>query len=390
MRMEGIGEKGRVAAGPRLRLRPLPSLKARIPELDGLRGVAILLVVLYHYLEPLHRNAQGTLYYALAPARMGWIGVDLFFVLSGYLIASILMENRDSPAFFRTFYIRRFCRILPLYLVVVVGCYVVHHLVVRTPGPPLYQYLTFTQNFWMAAAGQFGIGLLAVTWSLAVEEQFYVLLPPLVRFNPPRRLLAIVIGCMLLAPVLRYLCIAKAGPQGMFVAQVLPFTHLDTLMLGVLLAWMHARDLAIPRRLVRVVWVISAAFIAFSAFQPPGPIAVIPPLAATFFYVAVTLFCASTLAIALDGGFRFLRWKALTYTGLISYGLYLLHQPLNAAMHMVFRQNWTDVRLAIVSFAVVYIISALSWEWFEKRFVRFGHRFRYSMTQPERSMTQPD
>jgi peptidoglycan/LPS O-acetylase OafA/YrhL len=154
-----------------------PFSKARIPELDGLRGLAILIVIAFHYVEPLHTTAQGTLRHVLAPVRMGWIGIHLFFVLSGFLIASILMATRDSPTFFRTFYIRRFYRILPLYLVVVAGCYVVHHLFVRTPGPPLYQFLTFTQNFWMAAKGQFGIGLLSVTWSLAVEEQFYALLP---------------------------------------------------------------------------------------------------------------------------------------------------------------------------------------------------------------------
>jgi peptidoglycan/LPS O-acetylase OafA/YrhL len=83
----------------------------------------------------------------------------------------------------------------------------------------------------MAAKGQFGIALLARTWSLAVEEQFYVLLPPLVRFNPSRRLPAIVIGCMLLAPGLRYFFIARAGQHGVFAAHVLLFTHLDGLML---------------------------------------------------------------------------------------------------------------------------------------------------------------
>jgi peptidoglycan/LPS O-acetylase OafA/YrhL len=352
--------------------------RGRQPELDGLRGVAILLVIAFHYLEPLHRTAQGWLRIALAPARMGWIGVDLFFVLSGYLIGSILMANRDSPTFFGTFYIRRFYRILPLYLVVVAGCFAVHQWFVRTSAPPLVQYLTFTQNFWMAAKGQFGIGLLAITWSLAVEEQFYALLPPLVRFNPSKRLLAIVIGCILLAPVLRYFFIAKAGQYGVFAANVLLFTHLDALMLGVLLAWMRARDVTVPRRLVRVVWVISAALLTLSALRLPRPEAVARPMMATFFYEVITLFCASTLVIALDGGFRCLRWKALTYTGLISYGLYLMHQPLNWAMHMAFRwKNWKDVRLAMVSFVVVYIIAALSWEWFEKRLVRFGHRFQY-------------
>ena len=357
-------------------------IKERVPDLDGLRGVAILLVIAFHYVEPLHRTAQGTLRNVLAFARMGWMGVDLFFVLSGYLIGSILMANRDSPAFFRTFYIRRFARILPLYLVVVAGCYLVHQLYVRTPGPPLYQYLTFTQNFWMAATGKFGVALLGITWSLAVEEQFYAMLPPLVRFNPSKRLLAIVIGCILLAPVLRYLFVANAGQHGMFAAHVLLFTHLDALMLGVLLAWLRARDIAIPLRPVRVVWVLSAAWITYSLLLTPQPGAVPRPSMITLFYVLVTLFCTSTLVIALHGGFPFLRWKALTYTGLISYGLYLMHQPLNWAMHVVFRwKDWKDLRLAMVSFVVVYIIAALSWEWFEKRFVRFGHRFRYQDDQ---------
>lgn len=359
----------------------LPTLKARIPELDGLRGIAILLVIAYHYLEPLHRNAKGSLYYTLAPARMGWIGVELFFVLSGYLIGSILMTTRESPTFFRTFYIRRFCRILPLYLLVVIGCYVAHQLFVGTPGPPLYQYLTFTQNFWMATTGQFGIGLLAVTWSLAVEEQFYALLPPLVRFNPWRRLLAIVLGFVAVAAVLRYFLIATAGQHGLFAAMVLPFTHFDAPMLGVLLAWLRARNIAIPRRLVRVVWVLSAALLVASALQPLRPGEPLRPMLAVFYYQVIMLFCASTLLIALDGGFRFLRWKALTYTGLISYGLYLMHQPLNLALHYVLRwRDWKDMRLAAVSFVAVYLAAALSWHWFEKRFVLFGHRFRYEGT----------
>lgn len=359
----------------------LPTLKARIPELDGLRGVAILLVIVYHYLEPVHRTAEGTLRNALLPARLGWIGVELFFVLSGYLIASILMATRESPAFFGTFYIRRFCRILPLYIPVVIACYFAHQLLMRTPGPPLIQYLTFTQNFWMAMRGEFGIGLLAVTWSLAVEEQFYAILPPLVRFNPWKRMLAIVIGFLLLAAVLRYVLIANAGRHGFFAANVLPFTHFDGPMFGVLLAWLRARNVVIPRRLVRVVWVVSTVLIVAAALQPQRPGDPARPLLATIYYVVVVLFSGSTLLVALDGGFPFLRWRALTYTGLISYGLYLLHPPVNVAMNYVFRvSSGKDVRLAPLSFVVVYLVAALSWHLFEKRFVLYGHRFRYEDT----------
>ena len=188
----------------------------RIPELDGLRAVAILLVVAYHYLEPLHRTASGWMFAALAPARMGWIGVDLFFVLSGYLIASILLNNREAPAFFSTFYIRRFCRILPLYLPIVVFLYFLHELSSARAQPPLYEYLTFTHNFWVASAGNFGNSFLAVTWSLAVEEQFYLLLPALVRFNPRSRLVVIVIACIGLAVLLRYVFLLTAGRDAFF------------------------------------------------------------------------------------------------------------------------------------------------------------------------------
>jgi peptidoglycan/LPS O-acetylase OafA/YrhL len=164
----------------------------------------------------------------------------------------------------------------------------------------------------------------------------------------------------------------------MFAAHVLLFTHLDSLMLGVLIAWMRARDVTIRLRIVRVVWMISAVWITVSALPAPRPGPVMPPMLTALYYEVVTLFCASTLVIALGGGFRFLRWRPLTYTGLISYALYLMHQPLNWAMHVTFRwQNWKDLRLTMVSFVVVYIIAALSWHWFEKRFVRLGHRFRY-------------
>jgi peptidoglycan/LPS O-acetylase OafA/YrhL len=354
--------------------------------LDGLRGIAMLLVILFHYLEPLHRNAKGWLHTALFPARLGWIGLDLFFVLSGFLIASILIANRESSTFFRTFYLRRFCRILPLYLIVVPVYYALHHLYFRQPAPSVVLFLTFTQNFWMAATGQFGVPLLGMTWSLAVEEQFYLLLPALVRFNPPRRLLMVVIGCMVLAPVLRYAFIALAGqPHGLFAAHVLLFTHLDTLMLGVLFARMRAHGIAIPRRLVRIVWVLSAAMLLFSGLQPPRTGVVVPPVMYTLFNEVVVLFSASTFAIALDGGFRFLRWKPLTYVGLISYALYLTHQPLNWALHAALRwKDWTDVRLAAVSFVLSCIVAALSWELYEKRFVRYGHRFHYEPREKEK------
>lgn len=355
------------------RTKDLPT--RRIPELDGLRAVAILLVIAYHYLEPFHRSASGWRFYALAPARVGWIGVDLFFVLSGYLIASILLTNREAPAFFSTFYMRRFCRILPLYLPVVAVLYFAHEWRYASPQPPLLQYLTFTHNFWIASARDFGNSLLAVTWSLAVEEQFYLLLPALVRFNRPRRLLAIVIACICLAPLLRYPFLATSQRDVFLTTLVLLPTRLDSLMLGVLAAWLHWRGIAIPKRAVWSVWVVSGSWIVLAMFHRPVPGPIRYPFITALFPLWIALFCVTTLLLALNGRFRFLRWRVLTYTGLISYGLYLLHHPVRLLVHRLL----PDLRLGlpIVALAAAFVAAALSWELLEKRFVRYGHRFLY-------------
>lgn len=360
----------------------------RVPELDGLRAVSILLVIAYHYLEPLHRTASGWRFIALAPARVGWIGVNLFFVLSGYLIASILLANREAPAFFSTFYIRRFCRILPLYLPVVAVLYFAHEWRVASPQPPLLQYLTFTHNFWMAAARDFGNSRLAVTWSLAVEEQFYLLLPALVRFNRPRRLMAIVIACIGLALLLRYAFLATSNREAFFPILVLLPTRLDSLMLGVLAAWLHWRGIAIPKSAVWSLWVVSGWWIVRLMMARPAPGPIRHVFMAALSDLLIALFCVTTLLIAMNGRFRFLRWRVLTYTGLISYGLYLLHQPVKELVHRLLPS--LGMSRSIVAFVVVFVAAALSWELFEKRFVRYGHRFLYDPASAARHEQSSD
>jgi len=89
---------------------------ARIPQLDGLRGVAILLVIALHYLNDSEHGSFGSFLYRFGSTfRLGWVGVDLFFVLSGFLIGGILLDAREAKNYFRTFYIHRFFRILPIY-----------------------------------------------------------------------------------------------------------------------------------------------------------------------------------------------------------------------------------------------------------------------------------
>ena len=190
----------------------------RVPELDGVRGVAILLVLVWHYIASQAVVTDGTLAsQALRALAITWSGVDLFFVLSGFLIVGILLDAKGGDAYFSTFYMRRACRIVPLYLLMVSIFAVVTTWQLHTSDflfkeeLPLWSYFTFTQNFFMHGRG-FGPHWLGVTWSLAIEEQFYLVVPLLVHWLDRKKLLAMFLFLILAAHVeLDRLEIMRAG-----------------------------------------------------------------------------------------------------------------------------------------------------------------------------------
>jgi peptidoglycan/LPS O-acetylase OafA/YrhL len=143
---------------------------ARLPGLDHLRALAISLVFLFHYRIFAHPEWLEEV------GRFGWTGVDLFFVLSGYLISAQLLAEmaRHGTIFLKTYFIKRTFRILPAYLAVVAVYFLVPAFREREALPPLWKFLTFTQNFGLDLAHA---GTFSHAWSLCVEEQFYLLLP---------------------------------------------------------------------------------------------------------------------------------------------------------------------------------------------------------------------
>ena len=153
--------------------------------------------------------------YVQAGLRLSWTGVDLFFVLSGFLIGGILLDSRASTNYYSVFYKRRFFRIIPIYLVALLVVPVLVSLgqgpeasrlrMAHLEGAPWYAYLTFTQNFWMAHAGTLGCNGLAMTWSLAVEEQFYLTVPLYIRALSRRWLTRFLVIGICSAPLLRIL-----------------------------------------------------------------------------------------------------------------------------------------------------------------------------------------
>jgi peptidoglycan/LPS O-acetylase OafA/YrhL len=323
--------------------------------------------------------------------------VDLFFVLSGFLIGSILLRHRDDPHFFLTFYGRRIWRILPLYFSFLLGCCLLQFswpwswmsdlAPIFTPSLPAATFATFTQNFAMAANGRFANAALNVTWSLAIEEQFYLLLPPLVRFVPVQRLPVVLIGLIGAGFTGRNLLLA-IQPEGAGLAAyvLLPFRW-DPLLLGVLVAWMFQDTqwkgrMIQARRSLRFIFAISATCMLWLAMSARGVI--MASSVTSWGYTLVALFYASGLVLILSGGMPWLtgllRGRSLVWLGTVSYGVYLFHEGINSACHRLLMHaeprfvTAGEMGATGLSILLTLSLAAASWKWFEKPIVDRSHR----------------
>jgi peptidoglycan/LPS O-acetylase OafA/YrhL len=215
---------------------------AYTPALDGLRGIAIILVLFHHFtiLKPVSAIDR----WIADAALIGWSGVDLFFVLSGFLITGILIDARGSDRYFSSFYVRRTLRIFPLYyLIVFLSLVVLPRLpawfdLLAGAGAPREQwpYWLYLTNFAVASRDAFLHGVLDVTWSLAIEEQFYLIWAVVVWLCPPRVLGGLCGLTILAAPIARTVALNQgAEPIDVY---VLTQYRADALAMGALLAWL--------------------------------------------------------------------------------------------------------------------------------------------------------
>jgi peptidoglycan/LPS O-acetylase OafA/YrhL len=342
----------------------------RIPELDGLRGLAILMVVLYHYFE---QPLDGGWFHAAL--GLGWTGVDLFFVLSGFLIGGILLDARGAANYFQVFYTRRFYRIVPLYLAILI----LFPAVALATGNqwlrigntmPWYYYWTFTQNFWMAHTGRFGALTLAVTWSLAIEEQFYLTLPFLINRLSTARLHQVIRLGIYTAPVLR-IGIGLAFPHNWIAPFALMPCRMDALLLGVLAALL-VREGKVPKFLKPAILVLGLGPLAFTRFCPT----VDNPLMQSFGYTWMALFYTAVLLYAVTQTesrlSRVLRTRWLGWLGGLAYGVYLFHENV---LGLVFGSIWGrepfidggySLLTALLAVAITLALASASWRFFEK------------------------
>jgi peptidoglycan/LPS O-acetylase OafA/YrhL len=371
----------------RLEASPTVPSSARIPELDGLRGIAILLVLIWHVF-PEHVGPGPS--WLVRPwsmlQRFGWTGVDLFFVLSGFLIGGILLDNRGSARYFRTFYTRRAFRILPVYLVMLAMFVVLRPLHLPPPVAslfsrriPFWSYATLTQNYAMARAREFGAPWLGPTWSLAIEEQFYLVLPLIVRFVPRRRLWLVLTAAALLAPVTRLVLWGTMPAPSMAMYTWTP-ARADALMLGVLAAIAlrrpDVREFVAARRRAGFLILLGLLMVVAAAL---GDERLDGPRTALFGYSVFALLYTVALILAVtaakDDIFgRSLRLPALRWTGGLAYCIYLIHLPVSSVVNLITTATAPHL---ILTMASIYLVAWLSSEYFEKPLLRIGHRYRY-------------
>lgn len=360
----------------------------RIPELDGARGLAIAFVLLFHYINdnvPKHTLA----YYALLPTRQMWSGVDLFFVLSGFLIGGILLDHRGARNYYSTFYARRVHRIFPLYYLMVagfiVGIYAFPHLSIFRGSIPWWTYLFFAQNL----TGQYfthAAPWIISSWSLAVEEQFYLVFPAFVRLFSRKVLIGLVAGCIVGAPLLRTILVLR----GVAYEQIYAFSpcRADALALGVAAAMIMRSETAVEwiRKNAKLVY---ASLLLFNGVLPAllkwkGPFSLYAA-SLTFFDVMYFLIILLLLIAPIPQMKSFFRLRILGWLGTLSYCVYLIHQPVREGVFHLLGVSLdapmisrSTIVATIATLAAVLLIAQISWVFLEKPLVKRAHqRYRY-------------
>jgi peptidoglycan/LPS O-acetylase OafA/YrhL len=326
-----------VAPDAQLRATLPSTLRSTIPALDGVRGVAIL-AVLAHQLcidgYPMHRAVKDL----LLPFEAGWLGVQLFFVLSGFLITGVLLETRHAQNYWSSFFMRRSLRIFPLYYLLLVLTFLVVPRLVDLPAAMLAEhrdaawYWLYASN-WTALAHVKGVETLGHCWSLSVEEQFYLLWPLVVRAVDDRGLARLCVGVAVASLLLR-VGIRLAGLNPEIAYEITP-ARADALGLGALAAVVVRRHDWLARLTPHLGRLMAASFALLAVTTVTGGwLSRINPITQTVGYtllaVASALLIVQVTVNTARGGGRLvtvLSSPLLRRFGKHSYAIYVLHLP---------------------------------------------------------------
>jgi peptidoglycan/LPS O-acetylase OafA/YrhL len=346
-----------------------------LPQLDGLRFVAFLAVFVFHFLQSARRPLSSSL---IAVAEAGAFGVDLFFILSSFLITSLLLREQASEGqiHVRAFWVRRALRIWPLYFLFV-GVFL---LLNRPPGWYALGLLTFTTNW--ALLHRWYPSPMNHLWSVAIEEQFYLCWPLILALLGARWLPAVsaaMIGGALVARAWLLASRATLTDQALWIHTL---DRLEPLALGILIAWFWPRIAPTPRlpawsglASVGAAWALVAIIIGYCV--TPGTLLVSPPI---WTYTLVDVILAGSLGITVWAASCLLAHPILIYLGRISYGLYVFHFPVIYGVREGFGLRW-PLRL-LLTLGLTVALAAYSYRFLEQPFLRLKQRFTYVRSAP--------
>ncbi|MEP7264264.1 MAG: acyltransferase [Bacteroidota bacterium] len=352
----------------------LYSSSKHLPVLDGVRGFAVFLVVVFHF-------------YGIG---FGWLGVDLFFVLSGFLITGILVDSKEKPHFFRNFYARRTLRIFPLYYFALIVFFILIALNIHQLKDPHFYtqhaawYLLYIQNWLYAWKDWPRDGVLNHFWSLAIEEQFYLFWPLLVYFLPTRKLLTTCIILIAVSVMSRYL-VWYQGADDTPVQFVATICRLDGLAIGASIALLIRHNPQWLMRSCKWIFIITIPVI-ISLYLLAKTIKYDSVYYMTAGFTFFDLFWGGILISCFLPEFnlsrRFFSSKWLTWLGKYSYGIYVYHWIIYQMCWPWFRVAAGNVVIADVRYiygtlclAATLLISIASYRFLEQPVLSLKKRF---------------
>ena len=390
-------------------MQPRTIRHGHIPALDGLRGVAILAVMLFHLITACGYGSDAWLTRKIIGVAVNlWTGVDLFFVLSGFLITGILLRVRNQPSYFKNFYVRRALRIFPLYYAALIVIFVVLPRFVAFASPDV-QRVFHAQGWVWAYSEDVAIFLhnedffdppglwVGHFWSLGVEEHFYLLWPLVVYFCSRRALTFVSLFVILATPLVRGLMVYLHLDMAMIFTQT--FSRTDQLAMGGLLAVSaEVFDYARLARFARWAVGLSIAYVVLAMVIQGGPLwwGHWTALGPGFSALALGATGLMVFAVSPEGNplSRLLEGRALRTFGKYSYGLYVLHVPLQPLYMYLFPPmaigslaaglGFTASRVvgllgfATLGIATTMVLAVFSFHFFEQPFLRLKRFFDYA------------